>query len=211
MPETRHSNPSELLCIFNAEVVYNTTILALAFTEGLYCNWCYITMPPAFYPDCPWTCATCKSKVPVHTMKVYRRNGSVAPLILYLSSRGRLVVYLTPQSLQAIKSPHQYLLNRGLGGLQSWCGHLWRRKNLQGSTWILDFMTELSIESKLLQNSSLLGPNSSRQQGFKPPISSSPSSSLFTIYDLVLCWSLLQDILVHCWETTFSLFHSHQW
>jgi hypothetical protein len=64
-------------------------------------------------------------------MKVYCGSGGLAPPILDLDTRWRLVVSFTPLPLYSEGKSHLYPVDRGLGGPQSRSGRGGEEKNYQ--------------------------------------------------------------------------------
>ena len=100
---------------------YATTAITKEHLNGNNCN----VAAPQYVAHCRKVCVSLHVKhtstvVPVHAMRTYRKNWSIAPLTVNHGSEGlvstmHLQVY--PQ-----KNSH-YPLNKRLGGSQSWSGH----------------------------------------------------------------------------------------
>jgi hypothetical protein len=66
-----------------------------------------------------------------HTMKAYWGRWGTAPCILELGTWWRWLISFTPWPLYPQEKRPCYLLNRRLGGTQSWSGHGGEEKNSQ--------------------------------------------------------------------------------
>jgi len=67
--------------------------------------------------------STGKGKVPVHALKVYKRNRGMAPLIPNLGTKWRWAVNFTLRPGKKPESRHP--LHESVGEVQSWCGTLY--------------------------------------------------------------------------------------